>query len=315
MTTRALNFLWINLDLPAPADPEDGSIRQPLPAKYIDNIRNASEAHPDTQMILWVDSRRLTERQYAFLQDALEDDRPNVHLKDLRSIPAYDKEELYNQAETDPNWRNGGQRAVIWRQVDAAKILVSLQGNFDQSFFADLDHAHLDVASEKVQTMLEKQNIMIGASSDTSLNVENQLWGFSRGGRRFFEDYYPAALRCAYRGHNAWQELKNRVKDLCRKKGIGPIEIILPIKDDGTRAEQPGHVWRSGYGSDLNGKPVTVEKGQLSRTFNEKSARTREACPDLDVVWTPKKGTYCQPRIIRFFNKLRDGMKPAGSII
>ena len=80
-----------------------------------------------------------------YLREALEQGRPNVQLKDLRSIPEYDKEPLYNEAETDPHWRDGGQASLIWRQVDAAKILVSLQGNYDQTFFADLDHAHLGI--------------------------------------------------------------------------------------------------------------------------------------------------------------------------
>ena len=61
MTSQVLNFLWLNLDLPAPPDLPDGSIREPLPPRYINNVRKAGEAHPETQVVLWVDSKRLTE--------------------------------------------------------------------------------------------------------------------------------------------------------------------------------------------------------------------------------------------------------------
>ena len=113
MTSQALNFLWLNLDLPAVSDPEDGSIREPLPLKYIESVRKAGEANPHTDVCLWVDSLRLTERQLMFLQEALEEGRTNVHLKDLRSIPSYRREKLYNEPETNPNWRSEIGRAHV----------------------------------------------------------------------------------------------------------------------------------------------------------------------------------------------------------
>ncbi len=128
MTTQVLNFLWLNLDLPAPPDPEDGSIRQPLPAHYIDSVREAGKRHRNAEVDLWVDSQRLTPKQMAYLKVSLEQDLKNVHLKDLRGILAYDSERLYNEAEKDSGWRDDcDQASLIWRQVDAAKILISLQ--------------------------------------------------------------------------------------------------------------------------------------------------------------------------------------------
>src|SRR5471030_3291714 len=79
--SQAMNFLWLNLDLPAKPDPEDGSIREPLPLKYIENVREAGKNNKAAEMFLWVDSKRLTERQMEFLKHALEAERPNVHLK------------------------------------------------------------------------------------------------------------------------------------------------------------------------------------------------------------------------------------------
>lgn len=247
--SRAFHFLWLNLDLPAPPDPADGSLRAPLPPKYIDNVRMAGSSNPGTDIMLWVDSKRLTERQFAFLKTAIETDRPNVYLKDLRDIPAYDREPLYNQGETDQHWRNSGQNALIWRQVDAAKVLVSLQGNYDQAFFSDLDHAHMGIANRTMQDMITKNGLMIGSAEYFGISIENQLWGFNRRRREFFTQYYDDALKAAYDGQNGWRALVNKVeKELQIKEGLELTDFCLRVTDDCSRAEQPGHSWRTGRG-------------------------------------------------------------------
>ncbi len=290
MTSKVLNFLWLNLDIPAPPDPADGTIREPLPAKYIANTRKAGEAHPDAEIDLWVDSKRLTKKQMDYLKTSLEEGMMNVHLKDLRSIPAYAKEKLYNKAETNPNWRDGGQRALIWRQVDAAKILVSLQGNFDQTFFADLDHAHLDIDSKEVQGMIKKHGLMIGSSSGWSASVENQLWGFDRSRRKFFKNYYRSALAGAYLGLNAWMNLVVRVrlqlqakkKPLLGGEGIPLEEICLLISGDGSQAEQPGHQWKNGWSQQAAPSSIPVDK--IAGSFNEHSEKSSNAVPNLPAA-------------------------------
>ncbi len=257
MTSQVLNFLWLNLELPPPPDPDKKTIRAPLPAQYIANAREAGMLHPAAEIKLWVDSRRLTERQMTYLKQTLEDGMSNVRLRDLRDIPAYDHEPLYNKGETNPHWRDGGQQALIWRQVDAAKVLVSLQGNFDQTFFADLDHAHLDIDSKQVQSMLKKHGLMIGSyASSKKVHIENQLWGFDRSRHKFFEQYYKTSLKCAYKGKNAWFALVIKMhKDVLRPPGFVlsrkrmPLKAVcLPISGDGSQAEQPGSKFSSGYG-------------------------------------------------------------------
>ncbi|TAL39137.1 MAG: hypothetical protein EPN97_02965 [Alphaproteobacteria bacterium] len=282
--SQAVNFLWINLDLPAPPDPEDGSVRQPLPQRYIANVRGAAAARPDAQFLLWMDSKRLTPRQWEFLQGSLEDELPNAHLKDLRSIPAYDHESLYNEGETNPKWRDSGQRSLIWRQVDAAKILISLQGKYDQTFFADLDHAHLDIDSEKVQRMLFKNGLMIGSSGSSCLSIENQLWGFVPARRKFFEEYYKTGLKSAHKGSNAWNDLVCKVdKELIGRENLKMTDICLPIDGDNTSAEQPGHTWRGGSGK--ADKPALVDKGELTRAFNARCRRAAEgAAPKVQLA-------------------------------
>lgn len=285
MTTQAFNFLWLNLDLPARPDPEDGSIREPIPPRYIDNLRKAGLENPATDIILWVDSKRLSEKQFAFLQAAVELDMPNTHVKDLRSIPAYDRAPLFNEPETNPNWRNSGQTSIIWRQVDTAKVLVSLQGDYDQSFFADLDHAHLAINSAQVQGMLKDTGIMIGSQGAGTLTIENQLWGFTRERRPFFETYYVAALKKAYKGENAWDALCTKAyNELHKNEGLSQSRFVLPINDDGTSAEQTGHEFRTGSG---RSKPSMIDKGELSRVFNSRSPREPRNKLDIDTSWEP----------------------------
>jgi len=315
MASQALNFLWLNLDFPAKPDPEDGSIREPLPLRYVENIRKAGGANPGADIVLWVDSMRLTERQLVFLQESLEQDRPNVRLRDLRSIRDYRRQPLYNQPETNPDWRRGSKHSLIWRQVDAAKILISLQGDYDQSFFCDLDYSHLPINGEKIQGMLGKHSFMVGSGSDSSTTgIENQLWGFARSRRPFFETYYETALERAEKGFNAWSSLCDKVRlELHKKEGIPLEEICFPASNDGTMAEQTGHEWRNG---DRGKKtpPATVEKGELTRLFNARSRRLPADAPAFpeaaayfnDIALPPPPAPAPAPSEKRsFFQKAR----------
>ncbi len=277
--SKVLNFLWLNLDLPAPPDPEDGTIRQPLPEEYIKNVRSAGKAHPAAEIDLWVDSKRLTERQMVYLKYAVENGMKNVHLKDLRSIPEYDKEKLYNKAETDPNWRNT-YFSTIWLQVDAAKILISLQGDFGQHFFADMDHYHLDIESEQVQKMIGQHGLMIGSAYGGGASIENQLWGFDQTRRKFFEQYCATALKQAYKGNNGYEPLLDKVYGgLAKGKNAIPVsEICLPIESKGmAHAVQPGHEW-SGKGGWWGGEkkekeaPAVVSAAKVAKAFKAAAA-------------------------------------------
>ena len=108
MTSQVLNFLWINLDLPAPPDPPGGGIHQPMPAAYIDNVCKAAAAQPQADIHLWVDSERLTEKQMGYLKARIETDNPNAQVMDLRSIHSYQVNPLYNFGEEGADWRDKG---------------------------------------------------------------------------------------------------------------------------------------------------------------------------------------------------------------
>jgi hypothetical protein len=309
MPSQVLNFLWLNLELPAPQDPAGGGIFEPMRASYIENIRKAALAHPQAEIDLWVDSKRLTEKQMAYLKALIENGATNAHLKDLRDIPAYNEDALYNKGETDPEWRGGGQHSLIWRQVDAAKILVSLQGNYEQTFFADLDHAHLDIDSPQVQNMLKKHDVLIGSSNDQSPRIENQLWGFTPKRRKFFEEYYETALQAADNGMNAWNELVRKAdRELIKKQWFIPSRKKAPLKEicllivaQGGRATQPGSCMGDGYGRRSEASVITAV--DLARIFNTSSVKSTPEAPSAteagfisDQPLRPKGGDQCPHR-------------------
>jgi hypothetical protein len=295
MASQALNFLWLNLDLPAPPDPEDGSIREPLPRKYVESIRRAGKDNPNADVMLWVDSKRLTRRQMEFLKAALEEGRPNVHLKNLRALNKYRHNPLYNERESNANWRNGGKHSLIWRQVDAAKVLISLQGDYDQTFFCDLDYARLPIGGKEIQGMLQKHHFMVGSGDNScKSSIENQLWGFERSRKPFFESYYEAALQKAAEGENAWGVLCDKVRgELHDKEGIPLPEICFPFANDGSQAEHTGHEWRNG--NQKKTAPATIPGKELTRLFNAKSQRRAGAehgAPAVSVAFNDNAPPY-----------------------
>jgi hypothetical protein len=144
----------------------------------------------------------------------------------------------------------------------------------------------------------------------SSCSVENQLWGFTRDRRDFFETYYLTALESAYRGRNAWDALVTKVdNELLDKENIPIEEVCLLIGAQGPSAEQPGHPFRDGYGR--KDRPSLIDKGELSRVFNAKSKAEPSACPNLDVVWAPAERVYPaqKPGAKSFWAKLQGVLK------
>jgi hypothetical protein len=273
--------MWLNLDCHPEPDPQ-GGIYRPMPEEYIDNIIKAGTENHTAEVHLWVDSKRLTNLQMDYVRARLKERRDNVHLKDLRDIPAYATEEFFDREETNPGWRDT-YNSTIWLQVDAAKILVSLQGNFDQHFFADLDHAHVKVDSPKIQTMLENHGIMIGSLHKYSCGFENRLWGFeNRHGdgfvnrRGFFEEYYEQALdEAKWDDRLGFYSLIGKLETLLKTEQIKKEDICLLISGEGLeKAEQPGHKFS---GDPDQEKPEIVSHAELRAhgVFNRAAAKRK----------------------------------------
>lgn len=248
--SRVLNFIWINLDFPPETPPT--VFQRPMPPEYLASIQNACALNQGTDVKLWVDAKRMTQAQQDFLRDACASS--GIALHDLRDIKAYDTERLYNKPEKSRFWRDDKQ-SLIWRQVDAAKVLVCLQSNHDQIFFADMDLANTKTDDPKIQKMIKDHGIVVNQGPDYPL-IENQLWGFDRARRLgFFEELYKNTLRESYQGENGWMSLVDLVdKKLCASpnnggEGIYIDHITYSTKESGIRAHHPDHRLAQGLGA------------------------------------------------------------------
>lgn len=243
MKKQALNFLWLGLDLPAIPCPYEDHIYNPMPSEYIENVNRAAKNNPETDTSLWVDSERLTPLQYAWLKAALP---APVKLQDLRSIPEYNSEALYNEGDANKCWREeNDQSSLIWRQVDAAKVLITLQGDYEQSFFTDMDYAHLELNSDEIQERMNEYGFLIGEYSCTSdldieRKIENQFFGITKENKEFFKDLYVKTIDEAYKGENGWPIFVEAFTSKIKEMGSTQATVAYSVKPKGSPAFQPG---------------------------------------------------------------------------
>ena len=238
MNTQAYNLLWIR-----PNFAERGEqFRQPILSKTIENIRIIAEQNSNVDVRLWVDSKRMSEAQMQWLKDMVgETLSGNMSLQDLRTIPEYNSHYLYNQTETSRDWQLD-KHSLVWRQVDAAKILVCLQGEYDQEFYSDADVVNLRVNSKEVQSRLRKHGIILGGGIGDSGYAwyENQSFGIDRRGRSFFRTLYDRTVREVMRGENGYGSYIDLINsELKGKMGIDTKEIVFQSRYDGTVALHP----------------------------------------------------------------------------
>jgi len=255
MKKQALNFLWINLEFPAKPHPyaDKGYIYNPIPSEYIENMQKAAKTNSDADVFLWVDSKRLTPLQYQWLKATI----APVKLQDLRSIPEYNKEVLYNQGDNNTTWReDAGKKSIIWQQVDAAKILIALQGKYVQSFFVDMDHAHIKLNNAEVQKRINKYGFLIGQEDinpppfihnmSESLRenigtIENQFFAITPRSKLLFKALYKETIKTAHKeGDNGWLVFKTKFEQLIYKKKTTKNKVAYTLDAEGSPAYQPG---------------------------------------------------------------------------
>lgn len=238
MSKQAYNLLWIR-----PNFSERGEqFRQPMPSKTVENMRGIAERNPNVDVRLWVDSKRITEAQMQWLRDMVKEcPSGNMSLLDLRTIPEYNNHHFYDQPDTSRDWRSD-KHSLIWRQVDAAKILVCLQGDYDQELYSDADVTNLRINSEEVQGRLARHGIILGGGIGDSGYAwyENQLFGCDRRGRSFFRSLYDRTIREVMRGENGYGSYIDLINsELKGKLGIDTREIVFQSRYDGTVALHP----------------------------------------------------------------------------
>lgn len=253
MVSQAYNLLWIAPTFVA-ADAREEPFREPIPTKTVENMLSIAARNPTADVRLWVDSKRLTKAQMSWLQEiATSCPSGNMSIQDLRTIPAYNQHPLFNQPDTSPNWRSD-KHSLIWRQVDTARILACLQGNYDQSFYSDADITNLNVNSEEVQQQLARHGVILSCvtAGGGGIGFENGLFGFNKSRRGIFDLLYIETLRnVVNRTQNGYQTLIDffNFNSEVRRLGINKDEIGFEARYDGTCALHPAQQSNASLGS------------------------------------------------------------------
>ena len=237
---RALNFVWLS---PTFANPGD-EFKQPIPEKTVENIIQTARSNEGVQIRIWIDSKRISVSQIDYLQKLSETTKiKNLSICDLRTIPAYANQSLFQQPDNNPDWRID-KHSMIWRQVDAARILACLDGQFNQKFYADADIQGLNINSDELQSKMSVAGVVLagGIGNSGYAWYENQMFGFDNRQRTFFEKLYALSIKEAHlkheNGYGAYIDLIN--SDLKNTQGIDTTQLVFQVCHDGTVAHHPG---------------------------------------------------------------------------
>lgn len=179
MLKQSLNYIWIPIAYADVSPPIH--VGCPIPEDYIENISRIADENYNADVFLWVDKKRFSEREYECLLAKIKQSEgiKRIQVKDLMDIPGY-QTDFFANGETSLSWRYN-KHSTIWCQVDAAKFLVCLQGEYDQSFVADMDVADIDINSYEIQSRIKKHGMYIGllGYSRAQISFENHFFGFS----------------------------------------------------------------------------------------------------------------------------------------
>jgi hypothetical protein len=242
MATRAYNLVWMS---PRYYRGGQTEVRQPIQSATMENIFNIAKQNPETEVKFWTDFPRMAPSQLSWLEANFSDCLThNLKLHDLRTIPAFANEEFYSQEDDFANWRSH-KDSLIWRQVDSARILATLQGSYGQTFYSDVDITNLVINTSEVQKPMKKYGLIIGGgglAKPISAWYENQLFGFDERQRSFFRELYTRTLQGAiYEKRNGYAPFVNLIRKelipIVRNKKIG---FIFRAKYDRTEAAHPG---------------------------------------------------------------------------
>lgn len=260
----AYNLLWLNLALQDKKKTGEKFIT-PIPEKTVENIINIASQNPNSDILLWVDSMRLTEEQAQWFKKTIAESRiSNIKIKDLREIPEYATDGFYEKSEKNSGWRSD-KHSLIWRQVDAAKILISFQGDYDQYFYSDTDVTNLKIDSEEIQTAIRECGIVLGGGKFSSGFpwYENQLFGFSKERISRFRLLYQKTISDvrseARNGYQVYIDFINN--ELIKNDRIETRSAIFEVRHDGTFAEHKQEL------NKIDGSKLHPGETQIKRTI------------------------------------------------
>lgn len=257
----AYNLLWIAPHVERKNTSGTEAPAYALPERNIDNVFRISKRNPHTDVRLWIDSQRLTGAQVDRLEELLNTGpNNNITLHDLRRISAFNGNPLYNKASTHA-W--GDKHSMLWRQVDAARILICLEGNYDQVFYSDMDVTDIVIESDEIQKRLIDSGMVVSGGIDKSGYAwfENQMFGFSRDLRNFFQLLYIDTLRIIMEGEeNGYRAFVDFMNRELSKRSINARSIVYECHHFHRESEPISH--RSTHlGSENNNRhfPLSAE--------------------------------------------------------
>lgn len=179
MKSASYNLLWI----------PNGRGRI-IPQEYLENLSLIANQNANHDVRFWIDSQRITSPEMSRLEKAVDESQArNISLQDLREIPEYQNEPLFSRYDYGLTKE---KHSLVWQQVDAARILACLQGNYDQSFYSDLDIINLKIDSDEVQEKMKKYGVVLCGLENGRL--ENGLFGFDKRRTELFQNVYGAVL-------------------------------------------------------------------------------------------------------------------------
>jgi hypothetical protein len=205
MSPITLNYLWLR-----PAENCQRAVKKTediIPPFLVQNILENREINraPDIQLQFWHNPEHFPVNATNVLMKIASS---GIKLMDLRSLSDYTREPLYAYQDTAPDALKN-QNSLLWRQIDAAKILIMMRSlpEDGQAISSDMDIKGIDVHSPKVQNPLSMYGVLLGAHGTFNRRLgydcmENQLLGMDDRQKSFFQETYEDTLRMATRAKN-----------------------------------------------------------------------------------------------------------------
>jgi len=241
MPTQAYNLLWLSPPRQSKRVVSSVPFDTPIPPKTVETMLRNAQSNPTAEVRLWVDSQLHTEVQMSWLRQMTASCKNgNFSLHDLRSIDEYNRPSLSSRSDTTGTWRTI-KHSLIWQQVDAAKLLVCLQGDYDQVFYSDADTT-IDINSEEIQRSLSEYGLAVGGSFDKLNNfrgIENQAFGFNRTRIGFFANLYYETIRYIDIMRRNENGFKTYVDELLKLMHGDTRAIAVHTEHDGTSVLPP----------------------------------------------------------------------------
>lgn len=203
--SQRYNLLWLGLRLLDDHGRESETSVEPISQDKMDNLLRIAETYSDTDVRLWIDSKRMTDNQLKWLKSRIaESGMSNLSVGDLRKENEYVSRDIFNHSEIAKNWRNN-KHSLIWRQVDVAKLLICFFGDYDRVYYSDMD-TFIDLNSSKVLESMARDGFVVGGvfHEDRKPGIENQAFGFCREKIHDFEVLFNKTVMRAIDRENGY---------------------------------------------------------------------------------------------------------------